>query len=125
GAGMEVEGGSEYAEVVGGGVVMDNPQSPAARKRNMLGVESLVVLGHGADLFRRSRRANLHRYDLVRQRGLSFARQRAEKRDEVCALRIRQLESARKILGKGWSIDHAAHIVTQHVFDRGERAGMQ
>src|SRR5262249_8941083 len=66
-AGIEVERGIEYPDVVGAGVVVDNPQSPAARQRNMLGGESLVVLGHGADLFRRSRRANLHRCDLVRQ----------------------------------------------------------
>src|SRR5262245_15441737 len=77
-AGIEVQRGVEYPDVVGAGVVVDDPQSTAARKRNMLGVESLVVLGHGADLFRRSRRANLRRCDLVRQRGLSFARQRAE-----------------------------------------------
>src|SRR5262245_21223035 len=110
-AGIEVERGIEYPDVVRAGVVVDNPQSPAARQHNMLGVESLVVLGHGADLFRRSRRANLHRHDLVRQRGLSFARQRAEKRDEVCALRMRQLEPARKILGKGWrSEEHTSEL---------------
>src|SRR5262249_27963544 len=123
-AGIEVEAGIEYADVVGAGIVVDNPQPPAARERNVLGGESLGVLGHRADLFRRSRRANLYRYDLVRQRGLSFARQRAEKRDEVCALRIRQLEPAREILGKGWSIGYAAHVVTEHVFERGERAVM-
>jgi hypothetical protein len=43
--GIEVERGIEYPHVMGAAVVVDDPQSLAARKGDMAGMKSLVILG--------------------------------------------------------------------------------
>src|SRR5262249_14019709 len=58
--GIEVERGIEYPHVMGAAVVVDDPQSLAADKRDMAGIKRLVVLGHRADLLRRPGGAAFH-----------------------------------------------------------------
>src|SRR5262249_47066558 len=110
-SGIEVERRIEYPHVMGAAVVVDDPQSLAARKCDMGRMKCLLVLRDGANVLRRSRRTAFHCYDFLRQaRGL-FARERAQKRDQIRALRLQQLEPTGEILGERRAIDHAAHVV--------------
>src|SRR5262249_62062544 len=79
-SGIEVERGIEYPHVVGAAVVVDDPQSLAARKRDMGGVKCLLVLRDGADVLRRCRGAAFHCYDFLRQAGGLVPAQRSAKR---------------------------------------------
>src|SRR6516165_1358928 len=93
-SGIEVERGVEYPHIMGTAVVVDDPQSLAARQRDVGGMKRLFVLRDGADVLRRSRGPGFHCYDFLRQAGDLFARERTQKRDQIRALRLRQLEPA-------------------------------
>ena len=63
-------------------------------------------------------------HDLFRQRGRTVAGQRAEERDEVGALGVRQRPAAGQVLRQRRPLDHAVLVVAQHVVERRQRAVM-
>src|SRR5262249_56403203 len=93
-SGIEVERRIKYPHVMGTAVVVDDPQSLAARKRDMGGVKCLLVLRDGANVLRRSRGAAFHCYDFLRQARSLFTRHRDHKRDQILARPLRNLDLA-------------------------------
>src|SRR5262249_55576296 len=58
-AGIEIESRIENADVVGAGIVVDDPGARAAFEPNMFGIKLLFIVGCGPHANRRSSRAAL------------------------------------------------------------------